>query len=147
MPDRVTKKTRSAIMSSVGTRDTGPELKLRKALHRLGYRYRTNVRQLPGTPDLVFQKLKKVIFVHGCYWHGHRCRWGRLPKSRVEYWSQKILGNRARDARVLRAIKRAGWQALVVWQCEIRFLDDHMARITRFLECSCPVSELTKSRK
>ena len=120
-------------MSSVRTRDTGPELALRKSLHRLGWRYRTNVPALPGRPDLVFPALRKIVFVHGCFWHGHSCRWGRLPQSRPEYWQPKIAANRTRDARVLRKLRRSGWSVLVVWQCQLRQLDKSMARVLRFL--------------
>lgn len=133
MADRVSAKTRSKIMASVGTRDTGPELTLRKALHHLGYRYCVNYAKLPGRPDLVFPKLGKAIFVHGCFWHGHCCRWGRLPKSRPEYWKPKIAANRTRDRRVLRAIRRLGWETLTVWQCQLRDLERAMTRVVRFL--------------
>lgn len=122
MADRVSTRTRSKIMASVGSRDTGPEIVLRKALHRLGFRYRTHYRSLPGSPDIAFPRLRKVIFVHGCFWHGHRCRWGKLPKSKTDYWAAKFAANRNRDRRVLRAVRQLGWKALVVWQCEIRDL-------------------------
>jgi DNA mismatch endonuclease (patch repair protein) len=133
MVDRVSKATRSTIMASVSTHDTGPEIILRKALHALGFRYRTNYAALPGKPDIVFPKLRKVIFVHGCFWHGHACRWGRLPKSRLHYWAPKIAANHARDVRVLRLIKGEGWKALVVWQCQIRNLDKALPRVLKFL--------------
>jgi len=133
MPDRVSRKVRSRIMASVGSTDTGPELKLRKALHAVGFRYRTDYAKLPGKPDLAFPKLRKAIFVHGCFWHGHSCRWGRLPKSRPEFWRPKILKNRERDARVLRAVRRAGWSVMVVWQCQLRDLEARLPRIVRFL--------------
>jgi DNA mismatch endonuclease (patch repair protein) len=133
MTDFVTAKQRSKIMASVGTRDTGPELLLRKSLHRLGYRYRTHYRKLPGKPDIAFPRLKKAIFVHGCFWHGHRCRWGRLPKSRLEYWKPKIAVNKARDRRAIRAIRRTGWDILVVWQCELRDLERILPRVLTFL--------------
>lgn len=132
--DRVTVTVRSKIMSSVGTRDTGPEMLLRRSLHRLGYRYRTNSRTLPGKPDLVFPARRKAIFVHGCFWHGHGCRWGRPPKSRPEYWAPKIAANRLRDTRVLRQLRREGWSTLIVWQCELRMLERALAKAVRFLE-------------
>ncbi|MEO5957934.1 MAG: very short patch repair endonuclease [Opitutaceae bacterium] len=136
MADRVSSKTRSKIMASVGTRDTGPEVALRKALHRLGYRYRTSYPTLPGRPDIAFPRLRKVIFVHGCFWHGHHCRWGKLPKSRPEYWVPKLATNRSRDSRVLRSVRRAGWKAFVVWQCQIRNLDKALPRVLKFLRSS-----------
>jgi DNA mismatch endonuclease (patch repair protein) len=133
MADRVSQKVRSRIMASVGTHDTGPEMVLRRKLHSLGFRYRTNYPQLPGRPDLAFPALRKTIFVHGCFWHGHGCRFGRLPKSRTEYWRQKIQANRVRDRRVLRAIRHNGWEALVVWQCRLRDIDRVIPRILDFL--------------
>jgi DNA mismatch endonuclease, patch repair protein len=101
--DTRTPDQRSRIMQAVKQKDTGPELLLRRALHRLGYRYRTHAKDLPGRPDLVFASRKKVIFVHGCFWHGHDCSKGRLPKSRPEYWIPKIEANKARDERVVLA--------------------------------------------
>lgn len=133
MADRVSARTRSKIMASVGTRDTGPELALRTALHRRGFRYRVNCRALPGSPDIVFPKLRKVIFVHGCFWHGHRCRRGRPPRSRTRYWTEKFAANRRRDKRVLRAVRQLGWNALVVWECEIRSMDRLVPQVVRFL--------------
>jgi DNA mismatch endonuclease (patch repair protein) len=133
MADRVSAKQRSKIMASVGTRDTGPELLLRKALYRLGYRYRTHYRKLPGKPDVVFPRWRKAIFIHGCFWHGHGCRWGRLPKSRLEYWRPKIAANRSRDRRAARAIRRSGWDVLVVWQCELRKLERVLPCVLAFL--------------
>jgi DNA mismatch endonuclease (patch repair protein) len=138
MPDRVSTLVRSKIMASVGTRNTGPELALRKSLHRLGWRYLTNVSTLPGRPDLVFPAFRKIVFVHGCFWHGHSCRWGRLPQSRPEYWQPKIAANRTRDARVLRKLRRSGWSVLVVWQCQLRQLDKTIARVIRFLRKKRP---------
>jgi len=136
MADRVTTLVRSKIMASVATRDTGPELALRKVLHRLGFRYRTNYAKLPGRPDIALPSLRKVIFVHGCFWHGHSCRWGRLPKSRTEYWAHKIQTNRARDVRALRNVRQAGWQALVVWQCQLRDIEKVIPRVLKFLRTS-----------
>ena len=133
MGDRVSKATRSKIMASVATRNTGPEIALRQALHAAGFRYVTHSNALPGRPDIVLSRLRKVIFVHGCFWHGHRCRWGKLPKSRLDYWGPKIAGNRERDSRTLRSIRREGWQALVVWQCQIRNLDKTLPGVLKFL--------------
>lgn len=121
-------------MASVGTHNTGPELMLRKRLHRLGYRYATHSAKLPGKPDLVFPVLGKIVFVHGCFWHGHTCRWGRLPKSRPEYWKPKIAANRIRDVRATRKVRRMGWSVMIVWQCQLRDLDQAVRRVARFLE-------------
>lgn len=133
MVDHVTPELRSFIMSKVGQKNTKPELALRKALHRLGYRYRLHRRDLPGKPDLVFPSQRKVIFVHGCFWHGHACRWGQLPKSRPEYWKPKIETNKERDKRVLSQLGVSGWESMVVWQCDLRDLDDIVARVEAFL--------------
>ncbi|MBS0656697.1 MAG: DNA mismatch endonuclease Vsr [Verrucomicrobia bacterium] len=135
MPDRVPPATRSRIMASVGQRDTGPEMALRRELHRLGYRFRTGRGSaLPGRPDLIFPGRKKVIFVHGCFWHAHSCRWGRKPGSRLEYWGPKLAANRARDAKVVRRLRRSGWGVLTVWQCQLRDLQKTIARAARFLD-------------
>lgn len=133
MADRVSSKVRSKIMASVRQRNTGPELMLRKALHKRGFRYRTNVSDLPGRPDLVFPSRRKVILVHGCFWHGHSCRWGRAPKSRKEYWLPKLLGNRRRDRRNLKELRALGWEPRVVWQCELKKFDRLITDLLRFL--------------
>ncbi|WP_171091244.1 MULTISPECIES: very short patch repair endonuclease [unclassified Ruegeria] len=134
MPDHVTPERRSYIMSQVGQTDTKPELILRRALHRLGYRYSLHRRDLPGRPDIVFPSRRKVIFVHGCFWHGHGCRWGKLPKSRPEYWGPKIETNKERDNRVLTDLSENGWDSLVVWQCELRDFDAAICRVESFLK-------------
>lgn len=140
--DRVSAKVRSKIMSSVRTHDTAPELLLRKRLHRLGFRYTTHAQDLSGRPDLVFPRLKKAVFVHGCFWHGHKCRWGRLPKSRSEYWTPKIAKNHARDLRVVRKLRRSGWGVITVWQCQLKKdADSVIERVATFLTRSaknCP---------
>jgi DNA mismatch endonuclease (patch repair protein) len=123
MADTRTKEQRSRIMKSVGSRDTGPEMTVRRLLHRLGYRYRLYRRDLPGRPDLVFPSRRKAIFIHGCFWHGHDCGKGKLPKSRAEYWTAKIKANQDRDARATACLADACWQTLSVWQCELKSLD------------------------
>ncbi|MGH6946264.1 MAG: very short patch repair endonuclease, partial [Kiloniellales bacterium] len=115
MTDRVSSSIRSAIMASVKQKHTGPELTVRRMLHRLGYRFRLHNRSLPGSPDLVFPRRGKAIFVHGCFWHGHSCRWGRLPKSKLDYWGPKIEANRKRDRRNSLRLRKQGWSVLVVW--------------------------------
>ena len=115
---------RSAIMRAVKSKDTKPELRLRKALHALGFRYRLNVKDLPGKPDLVFPKHGAVLFVHGCFWHGHGCKRGRRqPKTNAAYWREKIAKNKARDSNNLDALNALGWRVLIVWECEIPTLD------------------------
>jgi len=133
MIDRVSEAKRSYIMSRVASKNTGPELAVRKLLHGLGYRYRLHKRGLPGSPDIVFQKRKKVIFVHGCFWHGHSCKYGRLPESRPEYWGPKIGANRERDERNMQKLKELGWKTLVVWQCEIKEMETVRRRLIGFL--------------
>lgn len=114
---------RSAVMRAVKSSDTGPERVVRAAVRQLGYarRYRLNGAHLPGKPDLVFTSMRKAVFVHGCFWHGHDCKRGaRQPKDNARYWSEKIARNRARDAASLKALKADGWSALVVWECETK---------------------------
>lgn len=114
---------RSAVMRAVRSHDTAPELAVRAAVRALGYarRYRLQGRDLPGKPDLVFGPMRKVVFVHGCFWHGHGCRRGaRTPKDNSSYWRAKIARNGARDATSVKALSALGWSALVVWECETR---------------------------
>lgn len=120
-------------MSSVGSKNTGPEMVVRKLLYRLGYRYRLHMKGLPGTPDIVFIGRKKAIFIHGCFWHGHGCKYGRLPKSKIEYWGKKIDTNRERDEMNERKLKASGWDVLTIWQCELRDIEDVQARLVKFL--------------
>jgi len=121
-------------MRLVRSTDTKPELLVRRLTHSIGYRYRLHRRDLPGVPDLVFASKQKVIFVHGCFWHGHDCRLGRIPKSRVEYWEQKIAGNRERDARNLRSLSGMHWKCLVLWECQLKDDGALADRIRRFLD-------------
>jgi DNA mismatch endonuclease, patch repair protein len=135
MVDHVTPSKRSEIMRAVRSRDTGPELSLRTMLHRAGYRYRLHVKELPGTPDIVLPRLRAVIFVHGCYWHGHAgCSKAALPKSRVEFWRAKVMANRSRDRARISELKQAGWAPIVVWQCELRDPARVLRRVTDFLQ-------------
>lgn len=111
-------------MRAVKGKDTKPEVSLRKALFALGFRYRLNVKTLPGKPDIVFPKYKAVIFVHGCFWHGHDCKRGaRQPKTNTDYWCEKIARNKARDKKNAAALKKLGWHVMTVWECEIKTLD------------------------
>jgi DNA mismatch endonuclease (patch repair protein) len=121
-------------MQSVKTHDTGPELAVRRILFGLGYRYRLNARSLPGKPDIVLPGRMKAIFVHGCFWHGHGCRKGRAPKSRLDYWKPKLATNRKRDRRQLRALNALGWSVLIVWQCEPSDSEALRLRLSEFLE-------------
>jgi len=126
---------RSARMALVRSKNTKPELVVRRLVHGLGYRYRLHGHGLPGTPDLVFSGRSKVIFVHGCFWHRHaRCGLARLPKSRGEFWLPKLDGNAKRDARALRALRRLGWGAMTIWECQLRDAPRLVNRIRRFLD-------------
>jgi DNA mismatch endonuclease (patch repair protein) len=120
MVDTRSPEQRSKIMKSVGTAHTGPEITVRRLLHKLGYRFRLQGMNLPGRPDIVLPRFKTAIFVHGCFWHGHRCAKGKPPKSRKDYWLPKLAANRARDRKNLKSLDALGWRHLVVWQCETR---------------------------
>jgi DNA mismatch endonuclease (patch repair protein) len=131
--DRVSKTTRSKIMAAVHTRDTGAEKAVRSIVHRLGFRYSLTRDDLPGRPDLVLVSRRKVIFVHGCFWHGHSCRYGRLPKSRLDYWKPKIAVNKARDRKQANGLRKTGWSVMIVWQCQLKKKDALEARIEDFV--------------
>ena len=123
-------------MQAVKTRDTGPERTVRRIVYGLGYRYRLNVKALPGHPDLVFPRRRQIIFVHGCFWHGHLCSKGKAPKSRLEYWLPKLEANVRRDAAQIRELEKLGWSVLTVWQCETRDSEALAAKLRAFLEQS-----------
>ncbi|HZK91074.1 MAG TPA: very short patch repair endonuclease [Stellaceae bacterium] len=115
---------RSRIMRAVRSKDTAPEMLVRRLLHSMGYRYRLHAPDVPGRPDIVNKRRRIAIFVHGCFWHGHECRRGaRLPKENAMYWSDKIARNRRRDASVIDALFQRKWLTLVIWECEIRCAD------------------------
>ena len=120
MTDTVDQETRSLIMASVRQRNTGPEMALRRALHHLGLRYRLHNRKLPGTPDLAFPRFKSVIFVHGCFWHSHGCKFSTIPATRREFWLQKFEANRERDKKKIEQLQEIGWRVLVVWECALK---------------------------
>ena len=132
--DRLTPDRRSRLMSRIRSKDTKPEVEVRSTLHRMGYRNVLHKRGLPGTPDLVFPARRKVLFVHGCYWHGHTCKYGKAQsKSNVEFWHKKMDANRRRDRRNARKLRAAGWSVATVWECQVKqgkWLD----RIVLFLE-------------
>lgn len=123
MTDTVDKATRSRMMAAIRSTNTRPELLVRSALHRRGFRFRLHGKRLPGRPDLVFRRYRAVIFVHGCFWHGHRCPMSRMPQSRTEYWQKKIRRNRERDQQAVEALSEAGWRSLTVWECAVRRTD------------------------
>lgn len=116
--DKVSPQQRSKNMAAVRSRDTAPEVLVRSILHSLGLRFRLHQTSLPGSPDIVLRRYRAVIFVHGCFWHGHDCRRGKPPASRTEFWLPKLAGNRARDERQVKELKSLGWRVLTVWECE-----------------------------
>lgn len=124
-------------MARVRPRDSKPEMLVRRLVHAMGFRYRLHDRRLPGAPDLVFRSRRKAIFVHGCFWHRHPdpdCKLARMPKSRLDFWSPKLQGNRERDLRQEAELKALGWDFLVVWECELRGADDLRVKLTEFLD-------------
>lgn len=121
-------------MRRIKGKDTKPEWAVRRMVHGLGYRYRLHVRALPGCPDLVFRPRKKVIFVHGCFWHGHHCRGGRNIPRGSKYWVQKLEENASRDRRHARKLRSAGWRVLVIWECQLKDLKKLASRIVSFLD-------------
>lgn len=133
MADTRTPDERRRIMQAVRTRDTEPELAVRRLLHAEGFRYRLHVKDLPGRPDIVFPGRKKVIFVNGCFWHSHACAKGRAPTSRVEYWGPKLAANCERDARNKRQLRAMGWSVMTVWQCQMRDSERLAAKTIAFL--------------
>jgi len=133
MVDNRSRESRSRLMSRVRGKDTKPEMVVRRLAHRLGYRFRLHRRDLPGRPDLVFPGRKKVIFVHGCYWHRHSCKLATTPKSNVEFWLTKFRENTRRDKRNLAALHKQGWDCMVLWQCEIERGEGLDDRLTSFL--------------
>lgn len=133
--DPLTPRQRSAVMSAVKGKNTGPELAVRKLVHGLGYRYRLHGQGLPGKPDLVFPGRRAIIFVHGCFWHRHSgCALARLPKSRIDFWGPKLEGNRIRDLRNERLLRGLGWRVQVIWECQIANTKRLEGRIRRFLD-------------
>lgn len=134
MTDTRTLDQRRRIMQAVGTKDTGPEWAVRRLLHANGYRYRLHRKDLPGRPDIVLPGRRKVVFVHGCFWHGHNCPKGQAPKSRGDYWLPKLLANSARDARNERELVALGWDVLTVWQCETKQEQTLLAKLRAFVE-------------
>lgn len=133
--DTVTRESRSANMRRIKSENTKPELVVRRLVYRLGYRYRLHRRDLPGKPDLVFPSQRRVIFVHGCFWHQHGpCSDSRIPKSRRSYWVPKLRANKRRDVRNYRRLRRLNWSYLVVWECQIGRSGNLVKKIEKFLE-------------
>ena len=147
MTDIVDKSTRSRMMAGIRGKDTRPEMVVRRALHARGFRYRLNVRGLPGTPDLVFPKRRAVVFIHGCYWHRHEgCRFATTPSSNTDFWTSKFAGNVARDARNIRDLRSAGWRVGIIWECALKGDSDEeaIACLAEFLEEDWLIFEFPK---
>lgn len=121
-------------MSLIRGKDTGPELLVRRMIYGMGYRYRKHPRSVPGRPDIAFIGRRLAIFVHGCFWHHHKCTLGRLPKSRLEFWKTKLDKNCRRDQNTLRDLGTSGWRTLVVWECELANLQAVRDRLRKFLD-------------
>lgn len=134
MVDTFSPEKRSSVMRAIKSKNTKPERIVRSLVYGMGYRYRLHKVGLPGKPDLVFGQRRKLIFVHGCFWHGHsECKGGHLPKTNSAYWVAKIERNRVRDAKVIRDLEAAGWSVATVWECETRDLEKLRARLSCFL--------------
>ena len=125
---------RSRNMSAIKSKNTKPEIKVRKVLHSMGYRFRLHRKDLPGSPDIVLPKYKTVIFVHGCFWHRHEnCKYASNPKTRKEFWENKFKTNVKRDKEIQEKIKNIGWKSVVIWECEVRNIESIEEKIKRFL--------------
>lgn len=136
---------RSRTMRAVKSADTSPEIRVRRLVHRMGYRFRLHRADLPGKPDLAFPGLRKVVFVHGCFWHGHDCaRGARVPRQNRSYWLKKIGGNRARDKRTLANLRASGWSTAVVWECSLRNEGMVAAQLSRFLSRTQGIQEASR---
>lgn len=121
MADTMTREQRSKCMSAIRSKDTKPEMLVRRYLHGMGWRYGLHNKKLPGCPDIVMRRFKTVIFINGCFWHGHEnCRIYRRPKSNTDYWQAKILRNKARDDKNINELHKLGWRVIVIWECELR---------------------------
>ncbi len=132
--DTLTPNERSKRMSLIRGKDSSPEMKLRRLVHGMGFRYRLHVKDLPGKPDLVFPSRRAVIFMHGCFWHRHPgCKLARMPKTKLDFWGPKLEGNRERDLRNQEMLKKLGWHVLVVWECEMKNIDKVSNKVRGFL--------------
>lgn len=131
--DRISTEKRSALMASVRSRNTKPELVVRSLIHRLGFRFRLHRSDLPGCPDLVFPSRRIAMFVHGCFWHQHICARGAPPVSNADFWRRKLSRNRERDGKVTRLLKKDGWRVIVIWECETKNEERLARRVSRAL--------------
>jgi len=152
MTDIVDAATRSRMMSGIRSTNTQPEIHIRRLLHRHGFRFRLHVREMPGKPDIVLPRFRAVLFVHGCFWHGHVCPLFRLPATRRDFWQAKIDRNRDNDRRAAEALAAAGWRVATVWECALRGRNaladaDIASLIISWLQGNTPVLELAAKNK
>lgn len=134
MSDIFSSQKRSDIMSKISGKNTKPEILVRKFLFSKGFRYRINVKTLPGKPDIVLPKYKTVIFINGCFWHGHNCKKGKLPSSNIDFWKEKISNNKSRDDKNSDLLVKLGWKVIIIWQCEISNIDNRIKILNKLLE-------------
>jgi len=135
MTDVLTPEQRKLNMSRILNKDTRPEVIVRSLIYRMGYRYRLNVKKLPGKPDIVLSSHKKIIFVHGCFWHMHKCKYGRVkPQTNAEFWQNKRNGNVKRDRKTLSLLKKDGWKVLIIWECWLKNPKTLIKRIENFFQ-------------
>ena len=134
MSDIFSSQKRSDIMSKISGKNTKPEILVRKFLFSKGFRYRSNVKTLPGKPDIVLPKYKTVIFINGCFWHGHNCKKGKLPSSNIDFWKEKISNNKSRDDKNSDLLVKLGWKVIIIWQCEISKIDNRIKILNKLLE-------------
>jgi len=134
MADVLNPKQRKFCMSRIKGKNTKPEMVVRSLVHRMGYRYRLHDSKLPGKPDLVFKNRRKVVFVHGCFWHIHEnCKYATMPKTRKRFWKEKLNANKKRDENNIKQLNRDGWDSMVIWECDLRKIDELGARVKDFL--------------
>jgi DNA mismatch endonuclease (patch repair protein) len=136
--DVYSKKKRSEIMGRITSRDTGPEVRVRSVLHRMGYRFRLHRKDLPGKPDIVLPKCRVALLVHGCFWHGHDCCEGHVPKTNTAYWAPKLQRNRQRDEENAAKLRQLGWTPVVIWECQTYSLKRIEERLRKALRCAMP---------
>lgn len=134
MSDIFSSQKRSDILIKISGKNTKPEILVRKFLFSKGFRYRINVKTLPGKPDIVLPKYNKIIFINGCFWHGHNCKKGKLPSSNIDFWKEKISNNKSRDDKNSDLLVKLGWKVIIIWQCEISKIDNRIKILNKLLE-------------
>ncbi len=149
MAEKISPETRSRMMSGIRGKNTRPEIAVRSFLHRNGLRFRLHGPQLPGKPDIVLPRWNAVVFVHGCFWHGHLgCRYFKLPKTRVDFWKTKINDNSRRDSLAVDLLREAGWRVAIIWECALRDDPGHsLDELLQFIRSKDPLIEVTSYRK